>query len=292
MTDAIANDLCELEAFVWAHPRLLVLTGAGVSVASGIPAYRDPDGRWRNLPPIQHRDFLGSPAARRRYWSRSVRGWPGVRDARPNAAHRALAVLERHGHIELIVTQNVDRLHQRAGTRRVVDLHGRLDRVRCQGCGAEQDREAVQRALEHRNAIAPTAYSGIRPDGDVDLDDRLVERFVVPDCATCGGILMPDVVFFGGSVPRERVEEVEIALERSDALLVVGSSLQVYSGFRFCRLAVSLDRPIALLGPGRTRADDLATLCCQTPSETLLPLLTERLIEEPAGHRSKLEIPL
>lgn len=282
MSAAVARDLHLLLAFLRQHPRLVVLTGAGVSVASGIPAYRDADGRWRNLPPIQHRDFLTSAPARQRYWSRSLRGWPGVRDARPNPAHLALARLERGGHIELLVTQNVDRLHQRAGSARVVDLHGRLDRVRCQRCGAVLGRERVQRELERLNPGIATAGGARRPDGDVDLDDASVEDFRVPDCPACAGILMPDVVFFGGTVPRERVAAVEAALEGSDALLVAGSSLQVYSGFRFCRLARNLGRPIALLGPGHTRADELASVRCTTPSEAALPWLAERLEQSAA----------
>ena len=246
--------------FLEAYPRLVILTGAGVSAASGIPTYRDHDGNWLRSEPIQHQSFISQLTARQRYWGRSMRGWPGVRDARPNSAHRALARLERMGRIELLITQNVDRLHQRAGSDAVVDLHGRLDQVVCLDCGVTDCREVTQQQLERSNGQAMSLSSLPLPDGDADIDDSLLERISTPVCRTCAGTLMPDVVFFGGSVPSDRVAQCIAAIDRADALLVVGSSLRVYSGYRFCRKAAELGRPIAVLNPGTTRADHLATL--------------------------------
>ncbi|TGD73616.1 NAD-dependent protein deacetylase [Mangrovimicrobium sediminis] len=260
-----------LTGFLQRHPRLVVLTGAGISAESGIPTYRDDQGRWLYRTPIQHQAFIDSELTRKRYWSRSLGGWPAVRDAQPNAAHRALAALEHDGRIELLITQNVDRLHQRAGSRRVIDLHGRVDRVRCLGCGALDERDALQGWLEANNAPAP-ARAAARPDGDSELpdDDTALALFKVPDCARCAGTLMPDVVFFGGNVPRARVDSSLAALQRADALLVIGSSLQVYSGYRFCRKAREWNKPIALLNPGKTRADDIADLKIIGPATALL----------------------
>ncbi|MEQ9462945.1 MAG: NAD-dependent protein deacetylase [Haliea sp.] len=270
-------ELQQLLALLDRRSRLVVLTGAGISASSGIPTYRDAGGNWLYSAPIQHRDFLQEPATRQRYWTRSWFGWPGVRDALPNTAHRALARLEAAGAVELLVTQNVDRLHQRAGSSAVVDLHGRLDRVRCVGCGRYSEREEMQLRLEQANphlaALEPGASS--RPDGDMTLPDAMARRTAVPNCLACGGVLMPDVVFFGGTVPKERVTSVATAIEAADVLLVVGSSLQVYSGFRFCRAAHALGKPLVLLNPGLTRADPLASLKLFTPCELLLEMLAD-----------------
>ena len=238
---------------------LLVLTGAGISAGTGIPTYRDREGRWLRSDPIQHQEFVRDPARRQRYWGRSLLGWPGVRDAQPAPAHHSLARLEALGHVQHLVTQNVDRLHQRAGSRRITDLHGRLDRVRCLDCDSFSAREAMQERLEHANPDLREAsrLAAVRPDGDADLPDDLIAGVRVPECERCGGVLMPDVVFFGGSIPKDRVTACREQLEQSAALLVVGSSLRVYSGFRFCRWAVELGLPIFLLNPGTTRADDL-----------------------------------
>jgi len=248
----------------------MVLTGAGVSADSGIPTYRDASGRWRHNRPVEHREFLCDDNQRRRYWARSWYGWPGVRDARPNPAHLALAKLEHRGRVELLVTQNVDRLHQRAGSRRVVDLHGRLDRVRCLGCATLSTRDAVQAALAAQGEWTKLAAATPRPDGDADIADELTASIDPPQCDRCGGDLMPDVVFFGGSVPRMRVLRCQRALERADALLTVGSSLRVFSGFRFCRQAAALGKPIVVVNPGATRADSLADLKLQSPAGPLL----------------------
>ncbi len=263
----------ELQAFLQQHGRVLVLTGAGVSAASGIPTYRDDRGRWQHNRPIQQSEFLQDEASRRRYWARSWFGWPAVRDARPNPAHLALAELECRGHVELLVTQNVDRLHQRAGSRRVVDLHGRLDRVRCLACRRLYTRDAVQALLATHNRFTAPASRTARPDGDADVPDAMVEAVVTPRCTECAGDLMPDVVFFGGNVPGHRVRRCRRALERAGALLVLGSSLSVFSGFRFCRHAARLGKSIAIVNPGDTRADDMAELRLRTPAGPLLQSL-------------------
>jgi NAD-dependent SIR2 family protein deacetylase len=253
----------------------LVLTGAGISAGTGIPTYRDERGRWLRSDPIKHQEFVADPRKRQRYWGRSMLGWPGVRDARPAIAHHALTRLEARGHLTLIVTQNVDRLHQRAGSHEVVDLHGRLDRVRCLDCGANTCREALQIRLEFLNPHLATLGADVRPDGDADLPDETVAGVRVPDCEVCGGTLMPDVVFFGGSVPAERVATARAALERAAALVVVGSSLQVYSGFRFCRWAAQAGKPIFLINPGQTRADSLAQRWPATADDALTLLSNE-----------------
>lgn len=250
----------QLLASLSQHRRIVVLTGAGISARSGIPTYRDASGNWLRNQPIQHSEFIQSAHRRQRYWGRSMAGWPGVRDAKPNNLHLALTRLEATGVVELIITQNVDRLHQRAGSQRVIDLHGRLDRVLCLDCGAGYPREEIQCQLEQRNPQHATYAAQIQPDGDADLNDDQVAGIVVVDCAMCGGLLMPDVVFFGGSIPRSRVDVCQQAIDRADALLVIGSSLQVYSGYRFCKQAQQRKLPIYIVNEGVTRADDLATL--------------------------------
>ncbi|MEP5568114.1 MAG: NAD-dependent protein deacetylase [Halioglobus sp.] len=260
-----------LKHFLHRHPKLVVLSGAGISAASGIPTYRDESGRWQHSKPIQHNDFLASAATRRRYWARSMNGWPVISNAIPNAAHHALAQLERNDHLELLITQNVDRLHQKAGSRRVIDLHGRLDRVRCLQCQDISERTDMQRRLTALNPDQVHSEGSARPDGDSELPDTGLESFKIPDCDQCGGRLMPDVVFFGANIPRARTESCIAALERADALLVIGSSLQVYSGFRFCKQAKASGKAIAILNPGATRADDLASLKINEPAECLLP---------------------
>jgi len=273
----ISHELQQLLTLLHERPRLVVLTGAGISAGSGIPTYRDGDGHWLYSTPIQHRDFLHDFATRQRYWTRSWLGWPGMRDASPNAAHRALVKLERAGAVALLVTQNVDRLHQRAGSSGVVDLHGRLDRVRCLSCGSHSPREAMQLRLLRSNPhlASLTVDSASRPDGDMSLPDAMARDTAVPACLDCSGILIPDVVFFGGTVPKERVERVNTAIAAADALLVVGSSLQVYSGFRFCRAAHAADKPVVVLNPGITRADTIASLKLATPCEPLLAALAD-----------------
>ncbi|KAF1013480.1 MAG: NAD-dependent protein deacetylase [Stenotrophomonas maltophilia] len=245
-----------LTDFIDRARRLFVLTGAGRSTASGIPDYRDADGQWKRTPPVTYQAFMGEAATRQRYWARSLLGWLRFGLARPNGTHQALAALEARGTLELLLTQNVDGLHQRAGSRNVIDLHGRLDQVRCMGCERRSGREAFQQHLLDANPGWETLEAGIAPDGDADLDTDF-STFVVPDCVHCGGLLKPDVVFFGENVPRERVAAVHAHLQQTDAVLVVGSSLMVYSGFRFVQAAAKAGVPVAALNRGRTRADDL-----------------------------------
>ncbi|WP_299231504.1 NAD-dependent protein deacetylase [uncultured Halomonas sp.] len=270
-------NLAALVEFVERHPRLAVLGGAGISTASGIPDYRDAAGEWKRSPPMEHRQFMGSHAARQRYWARALVGFRTLDEARPNAAHQALARLESLGHVRGMITQNVDGLHQRAGSRRVIDLHGRADRVRCMGCGSSRMRHALHAELESLNPRWTTLGAAAAPDGDADLEADF-SAFRVPDCSRCGdGIWKPDVVFFGDSVPRGVVERAFALIEECDALLVVGSSLMVYSGFRFARAAAQQGKPIACLNLGRTRADDLYTLKVTAPVDASLGALVERL---------------
>lgn len=242
------------------HRRIFVLTGAGCSTASGIPDYRDGNGDWKRTPPVTYQALVGDPAVYRRYWARGSVGWTRFRAARPNRAHAALATLERRGKLALLLTQNVDGLHQRAGSRDVIDLHGRLDAVVCLQCGARLARERVQDDVERANPGWRAAPLGFAPDGDADIDEAAIAGFAPPRCGDCGGLLKPDVVFFGENVPRERVLRAREALAAADAMLVAGSSLMVWSGFRFARFAHEAGLPLAILNRGRTRADDLAGL--------------------------------
>ncbi|WDD92766.1 NAD-dependent protein deacetylase [Burkholderia sp. FERM BP-3421] len=272
-----AESLDALHAFVERHPRLFVLSGAGISTESGIPGYRDGEGRWMRSQPIQLQEFLGSEHARRRYWARSMLGWPVVGRARPNASHRALAALADTGRIARLVTQNVDGLHQRAGSRDVIELHGGIDGVTCLACGAHHARAAIQLQLEADNPALLEAEAEPAADGDAHLEWAALDTFHVPACTRCGGMLKPAVVFFGESVPRERVTAAADALASADAMLVVGSSLMVYSGYRFCVWAEQQRKPIAALNLGRTRADPLLALKVDAPCGAMLAALAERI---------------
>jgi NAD-dependent SIR2 family protein deacetylase len=266
MTPALAD-------FIDRARRLFVLTGAGCSTDSGIPDYRDADGQWKRTPPVTYQAFMGELSTRQRYWARSLAGWPRFGQAQPNGTHAALAALEARGQVEVLLTQNVDRLHQRAGSVGVIDLHGRLDQVRCMGCEARIPREAFQYILLAHNPDWQQLDAAQAPDGDADLEGVAFDTFQVPACAQCGGLLKPDVVFFGESVPRERVAAVHAHLQQADAVLVVGSSLMVYSGFRFVQAAANAGLPVAALNLGRTRADDLLTLKVEQPCAAALSFL-------------------
>src|SRR5262245_54540433 len=217
-----------LKTFVESHRRLFVLTGAGCSTNSGIPDYRDRDGNWKRTQPVRFQAFVAEDATRRRYWARSMVGWRRFGQAQPNDAHHALVRLEANGQCKVLLTQNVDRLHQAAGSRAVIDLHGRLDRVRCMACSATSPRGDFQERLVRLNAAWEELDATALPDGDADLDHLDFTGFTVPPCAACGGVLKPDVVFFGESVPRDQVALAQEHLEDADAMLVVGSSLMVY----------------------------------------------------------------
>jgi NAD-dependent SIR2 family protein deacetylase len=271
-TPGIRNDA--LSRFVERHPRLFVLTGAGCSTDSGIPDYRDSSGEWKRRPPIRYQEFVGDERARKRYWARSLAGFRRMRLARPNDAHRALATLERRGLIVQLVTQNVDGLHDAAGSENVIDLHGRIDTVRCLECTRRSSREELQLELERRNPDFAALDAVEAPDGDADLEGVAFETFDVPACEGCGGMLKPDVVFFGENVPADRVQRAMAPIASSDAMLVVGSSLMIYSGFRFVTAAADAGKPIAAINLGRTRADDLLALKVEDRCSNALRLLT------------------
>jgi NAD-dependent SIR2 family protein deacetylase len=255
MTEA---DLAALGALL-REGDVVVLTGAGVSTDSGIPAYRDEEGRWQQSAPMQFRDFTGSELARKRYWARSMVGWERMAGAQPNAAHHALAAMVQRQMLRLLVTQNVDGLHSAAGNRNVVDLHGRLDRVICLECKSLSDRRELQSRLVADNPEFLGKSFVARADGDVELAVDY-ERFVLSACRACGGVLKPDVVFFGENVPAPRVQTAMASLDGARALVIVGSSLMVFSGFRFARAAARLGVPIVIVNRGKTRADELSTL--------------------------------
>jgi NAD-dependent SIR2 family protein deacetylase len=249
-----------LRDFVARHQRLFVLTGAGCSTDSGIPDYRDADGGWKRAQPVTYQAFMGEELTRKRYWARSLVGWRRFGHALPNDTHHALVRLEQLGKMQLLLTQNVDGLHQRAGNQQVIDMHGRLDTVRCMSCEHRSPRHALQQALLQLNPAWARLDAADAPDGDADLEGHDFSTFVVPPCPQCGGILKPDVVFFGENVPRDRVATAMQALEQADAVLVVGSSLMVFSGYRFAHAAAKAGKPIAAVNLGRTRADPLLSL--------------------------------
>jgi NAD-dependent SIR2 family protein deacetylase len=262
-----------LRDFIHAHPRLAVLTGAGVSTSSGIPDYRDERGEWKRTRPVEFRPFMTDARVRQRYWSRSTVGWPIIARAAPNGAHRALARLESLGLVRSLITQNVDGLHSTAGSRNVIDLHGKLELVRCMQCAAMMARAELQQRLLAGNPAWAQMEGRVAPDGDVDIENLDDSGFIVPDCPHCGGILKPDVVFFGENVPPERVARAFEGVAHADALLVVGSSLMVYSGYRFAEAAAQAGKPIAAVNLGRTRADHLLTLKVAEPCDQALDML-------------------
>ena len=278
-TPDVSSAAARLAEFIARHPRLFVLTGAGCSTGSGIPDYRDRDGGWKRRPPVTLQAFMGDAKTRSRYWARSLVGWRRFGRARPNRTHAALAALEHDGRVEVLLTQNVDGLHQSAGSRNVIDLHGRLDTVRCLACEARTPRETMQRALEALNPAWLALDALDAPDGDADLEGLDFASFRVPDCTACGGMLKPDVVFFGENVPRDRVERAGAHLANADAMLVVGSSLMVFSGYRFAREAARLGKPVAAVNLGRTRADDLLALKIESECATALAGALDRLAD-------------
>lgn len=257
--------------------RLVVLSGAGCSTESGIPDYRDDDGAWKRTPPMQYQEFIGSHAARQRYWARALLGWQQFRNVRPNKAHEVLAHFERLGRIETVITQNVDGLHQQAGSNNVIDLHGRIDTVECLQCRRTTAREQIQTRLAQLNPHWTTLAADIAPDGDALLSGVDFSAFELVECAYCSGPLKPAVVFFGESVPREKVSDAFAAMDQADALLVVGSSLMVFSGYRFVRKARERGIPIAILNLGRTRGDAEAMVKIEGRCATVLAALQTQL---------------
>lgn len=252
---------------------VLVLSGAGISTESGIPDYRGEGGSLSRHTPMTYQEFTADAGARQRYWARGHLGWRTFGRARPNAGHRAVAAFARHGLLSGVITQNVDGLHQAAGSEDVVELHGSLERVVCLSCGALSPRRELARRLEEANAgFAPVA-AGLNPDGDADLTREQVGDFRVVPCAACGGVLKPDVVFFGESVPPRRVEHCRSLVREAASLLVLGSSLTVMSGLRFVRQAAEAGKPVVIVNRDRTRGDR------QAVTRVALPLgaaLTDR----------------
>ena len=263
----------------WArqHAPLAVLTGAGISTASGIPDYRDADGQWKRSAPITHQEFVGSAAVRQRYWARSMAGWPVFSAARPNGAHQALATLQQLGVVGPIITQNVDQLHQRAGSSNVLDLHGRLDRVLCLNCGRHYQRDTMQAWLQARNPGWHTWSDQIAPDGDADIDNADFAAFRVPSCPRCGGVLKPGVVFYGGMLAAGVRADAERRVVSAGALLIVGSSIMIGSAHRLVRVALQHGLQVAAVNQGHTRVDATLALKLTADCSEVLQQLAQQL---------------
>jgi NAD-dependent SIR2 family protein deacetylase len=265
---------------------VLVLSGAGISTESGIPDYRGEGGSLSRHTPMTYQDFTGSAQARRRYWARSHLGWRTFGRARPNAGHRAVAAFGQHGLLSGVITQNVDGLHQAAGSEGVVELHGSLNQVVCLSCGTFSPRHELARRLEEINVGFEPVAAGINPDGDADLTDEQVADFRVVPCAVCGGILKPDVVFFGENVPPRRVEHCRTLVREATSLLVLGSSLTVMSGLRFVRQAAQAGKPVLIVNRDPTRGDPHALTRVALPLGTALTTVADRLDIPLDGHAS------
>ena len=261
-----------------AERRFLVLTGAGISTPSGIPDYRNSEGVRRGKAPMMYQEFLATAQARRRYWARAMLGWPRVRIAQPNPAHRALATLQQRQRISGLITQNVDTLHDQAGSHDVIELHGSLHRVLCLDCQQRSPRDVIQQRMEHENPYLAGVDAVQAPDGDTLLDPAFEERFQIPHCPHCNGQrLKPDVVFFGENVAQATAFKAMVAVEQAEGLLVVGSSLMAYSAFRLCKAMVEQGKPVIAINLGKTRGDELLQVKIEASCERLLPLLVERL---------------
>jgi len=262
--------------------QVLVLSGAGLSTESGIPDYRGPSSAARRTRPIYYREFVGNEAFRARYWARSAVGWPRVSAALPNLGHSAIARMEQAGAVSGVITQNVDRLHQAAGSSNVLELHGALADVVCLGCGRREKRQGLQERLLALNsgwADGPLRAAASAPDGDAQIDAPSDGSFRIPACLRCGGVLKPDVTFFGENVPRARVERAFLMLQEAQALLVVGSSLAVYSGYRFVVRASQDSKPVAIVNVGPSRGDPLAEIRIEARLGEALPLLSSLLVD-------------
>ena len=265
---------------VMAERDVAVLTGAGLSTESGIPDYRGATGSLRRHTPMTYQDFVATAAGRQRYWARSHLGWHTIVRSQPNTGHYAVAALESAGYVSGVITQNVDGLHRAAGSADAIELHGGLDRVICLSCSAVSTREELDVRLHAANPDFRDRVesSRINPDGDVELDDTLVAGFRIASCTDCGtGILKPDVVFFGENVPRPRVQQCYDLIDRSRALLVLGSSLTVMSGLRFVRYAAKAYKPVAIINQGQTRGDAQAAVRADLPLGPALTQLADRL---------------
>jgi NAD-dependent SIR2 family protein deacetylase len=280
MLDSLQHQEDHLDTLLRAmtERRFVVLTGAGISTSSGIPDYRDSEGVRRGKAPMMYQEFLATPQARRRYWARAMLGWPRVRIAEPNKAHLALATLQQRQQISGLITQNVDTLHDQAGSHDVIELHGSLHRVLCLDCQQRSERDVIQQLMEGQNPYLAGVDAVQAPDGDTLLDPAFEERFQVPNCPHCGGQrLKPDVVFFGENVAQDTAAKAMAAVEHAEGLLVVGSSLMAYSAFRLCKATVEQGKPVIAINLGKTRGDELLQVKIQASCERLLPLLVDRL---------------
>lgn len=271
---ASEKEISILQAFVDTYSRILVLTGAGVSTESGIPDYRSKGvGLYDRSShrPVVYKNFITNTETRKRYWARNFVGWPRFSSVQPNETHQCLKNWETWGRLNWIVTQNVDRLHYKAGSEKITELHGSSYLVRCLHCRHSISRYLFQDTLRSLNPSFYVEAVEIRPDGDVNLEPSLVNNFCIPSCERCGGILKPDVIFFGETVPKTLVQETYARIENSDAVLVVGSSLEVFSGYRFIMAASESTKPIAIVNIGPTRADHLATIKLNSRCGDILP---------------------
>jgi NAD-dependent SIR2 family protein deacetylase len=275
VTQAVQDTRLAALASLIAAGGVAILSGAGLSTESGIPDYRGPTGLARRAQPMTYQTFTGSAAARQRYWARSHLGWRQVARAAPNLGHQAVAELERRGQLTGIITQNVDGLHQAAGARQVVELHGSLSRVRCLDCGQRTARTELDQRLRAANPDWDALPGQLNPDGDATLDAGAEARFQVVDCTGCGGALKPDVIFFGENVPRPRVDGCYQLVSSSQALVVLGSSLTVMSGYRFVRHAARLDIPVVIVNQGPTRGDGEALFTVDAPLGRTLSALVD-----------------
>ncbi|XP_004928926.1 NAD-dependent protein deacylase Sirt4 [Bombyx mori] len=274
------KDFDVLKEFLTNHNKILILTGAGISTESGIPDYRSEDvGLYArsNHKPIQYQEFVKYPKVRQRYWARNYIGWPRFSCVQPNVTHLCIRELEKKGKVTSIVTQNVDRLHHKAGSEKVIELHGTSYLVQCLKCPYEIDRHELQEILTENNPDMESSFSMIRPDGDVELSREQVEKFRAPLCPKCEGPLKPDIVFFGDNVPKYRVEQVRKEVTSSDAVFVMGSSLTVYSSYRIILQARDEHKNIAILNIGPTRADDIVNIKVSTKCGDVLPELCKSL---------------
>lgn len=273
--------------YLMARGGVVVLSGAGLSTESGIPDYRGPSGAAsRRHAPMTFQAFVRDPAARRRYWARSHLGWRHMARAQPNTGHVAVADLERSGVVTGVITQNVDGLHQAGGSDVVIDLHGRLDRVVCLACGTLSDRRHLDVRLREANADWHGQVLGMNPDGDVDLADSQLDGFATVDCERCGGVLKPDVVYFGENVPRERVDQACSWVDSASVLLVLGSSLHVFSGRRFVMRAESAGIPVVIVNQGPTRGDDVAEVKIDAPLGATLEAIASRVGDPRIGSKA------
>ncbi|CAG4933257.1 unnamed protein product [Colias eurytheme] len=267
------KDFNNLLNFLYQHNKILILTGAGISTESGIPDYRSEEvGLYArtNHKPIQYQEFVKYPKVRQRYWARNFVGWPRFSSIQPNSTHIAIRDLQKAGKVTSIVTQNVDRLHHKAGSDNVIELHGTGYIVKCLNCPYEIDRFKLQEELLRKNPAMESSFGMIRPDGDVELSKEQVDSFRTPLCPKCEGPLKPDIVFFGDNVPKARVEKVKSEVTNSDAIFVLGSSLTVYSSYRIILQAKEEGKKIAVLNIGPTRADDIVDIKVSTKCGEIL----------------------